>query len=93
MKIQLANEFYFYLVLMLLFTFNTAFSSYRLFSKKHANDRNKFCSEGDWQFYRTVLWFDFIGSLIVALILFFVTVNAHSAWISYVEPWKRGLTK
>lgn len=91
MKTQLANEFYFYLILMLVFTFNTVLSSYFLFSRKHANDRNKFYSEENWRIYHAVLWFGFIGSLIAALILFCVTLNAHSAWVSYVEPWKRGL--
>ena len=93
MKTQLANEFYFYLILMLFFASNTALSSYFLFSKKHTDDRNKFYSKEDWHLYRAVLWFAFIGSLIAVLVFFFFTVNAHSAWVSYVEPWKRGLTK
>ena len=93
MKTQLANEFYFYLVLLLILIFHTAISSYFLFSKKHANDRNKFYSEESWRVYRAVSWFAFIGSCIAALVLFCITVNAHSAWVSYVEPWKQGLIK
>lgn len=94
MKTQLGNEFFAWLFILLFFIADTAFFSYALSSKNYqAKLRKSVHSEEDWNFLYGFLWLGFLLGIIVCFICLGETIKAHSAWVSYVEPWKRSLIK
>ena len=88
MKAQLANEFYTWLFGLIVMIANAGWIGFLLFSKSPNPQSLRSRCQRD-SFFQGWGRIGFVGSIIMAVFFFFLTIKAHSVWAAYDVPYLR----